>query len=67
MSKNNAGTTAGSGALYGLGIFGALGLLLDGGGRRVGARLRDLPGRLLASGSRGLRGVLSAQRLTHAK
>jgi hypothetical protein len=23
MSKNNAGTTAGSGALYGLGIFGA--------------------------------------------
>ena len=45
MGKGSTGAAAGGGAIYGLGVFGAL-VLLPAAGRRVqGVRLGDLPER----------------------
>ena len=59
---NNAGSAAGGGAIYGLGIFGAWVYFWQQAGRFLGVRLRDLQGSLLAR-LPGVRGTGRAGRV----
>jgi hypothetical protein len=65
MSKGSTGAAAGGGALYGLGIFGALFYYWQqGGGLVLGIRLGDLSEGDLRACVHGLRGVQSTRGVT---
>ena len=67
MGKGSTGAAAGGGAIYGLGIFGALFYYWQQARLVLGIHLGDLPEGHLLAGVHGLRGVQGARRINGRK